>query len=91
MKIKKPSIAGTLESSDAMIQIFPDQKLIIEIESPVKAQFGEKIRETVNAVLRDHAIDQGKILIQDQGALDCTIEARLKTALNRSFAKGEEK
>ena len=84
MKIINRASAGSLESSDLLVTVEPSDFLTLEIESPVKAQYGDQIKELCLGLLEEMGIDTGKILLQDQGALDCTIRARLKTALLRS-------
>ena len=85
MILKKKSAAGTLESSDTMIMIEPDQNdLQINIESIVLDQFGEEIRKTVTEMCREYGISSGTITVKDRGALECTIKARLETAIQRS-------
>lgn len=80
----KNSIAGTLESNDVMIELFlNDTSRIIEIESVVKKQFGTAILNTINSVLDEYQIENIKVVVNDKGALDYTIKARLKTALQR--------
>lgn len=41
VKIVKSAIAGTMESSDAYVQIAPASDLQIHLESVVQTQFGE--------------------------------------------------
>ena len=45
MEIKKPAIAGTLESSDCQIMIRPNggEGISIDLESDVKMMFGDSI------------------------------------------------
>ena len=84
MKILKNAVAGTLESSDLFIQIEPDDKeLTLEIDSVVANQHLDSIREAVVDTLNEFEISTGKIYIQDKGALDCVIRARMETALKR--------
>lgn len=85
MKIIKPAIAGTLESSDAQVRIEPNNKGIeINIESSVIDQYGDQIKESVEEVLSRFDVDAVTITINDKGALDCTIRSRVETALLRS-------
>ena len=54
MKQIVPAVAGTLESSDALIRIeplAPELPPEIEITSSVQKQFGDAIRATLIAVL----------------------------------------
>lgn len=47
MEIKKPAVAGTLESSDCQIVIRPNggEGIEIELESDVAVMFGDSIRK----------------------------------------------
>jgi len=81
--------AGTLESSDVYVEIAPAESGIeIDLNSVVQAQFGEMILEVVREVLAECGVDKAKLTIQDRGALDCVIRARVETAVMRG--KGEE-
>jgi citrate lyase subunit gamma (acyl carrier protein) len=84
MEIKQQASAGTLESSDVLVTVRPADNLLLKIESPVLAQYGEQIEKVCREVLSALAVTGGEIHLQDQGALDCTIRARLETALRRS-------
>ncbi len=88
MKILKLACAGTLESSDTYVELEPCEELDITIESVVEKQFGDRIEQTVKEVLAEHGVEYGKIRVIDRGALDCTIRARVETAVLR--AGGEE-
>jgi len=88
MKIVREALAGTQESSDLMVKIAPaDGELEIVIRSEVMKQFGDQIRQVVEETLRALDVRQGLIIIEDKGALDCVIRARLQGALLRA---GEE-
>ncbi|MDO5047994.1 MAG: citrate lyase acyl carrier protein [Anaerococcus sp.] len=84
MQLKKKASAGTLQSNDCFITIKPDEESKINLESPVKFEFGEQIEDLVKKTLKTYEIDKASVLIEDRGALDCTIEARLKTAIRRA-------
>lgn len=85
MLLKQEALAGTLESSDLFIRISPtDEPLEIVIESEVIHQFGAQIRATVEEVLDHLGVTTGAIIIQDKGALDCTIRARVQAAVMRA-------
>ncbi len=77
-------MAGTLESSDVLVRIEPyDGGLEIEIESPVKRQFYSEIKRVVDMTLDYFSVTSGRICLNDKGALDCVIAARLETAIFR--------
>jgi citrate lyase subunit gamma (acyl carrier protein) len=84
MKIMKKGQAGTMQSSDLMVTVEPDNELIIEIESTVKKQFEHLIRAKLEQVLARQDVVSGRISISDRGALDYAIEARLEAALQRA-------
>lgn len=84
MQITKTAIAGTLESSDAQIRIAPAQALSVEINSSVGKQFGDDILATVHDVLKQFDVSAAEVVVEDKGALDCVLRARLKAALLRA-------
>jgi citrate lyase subunit gamma (acyl carrier protein) len=79
------SIAGSLESNDALITIQPVDKRGVElvIESIVEKQFRDRIEKAVRQVLKDYDIDGVYVRVQDRGALDCTLKARMEAAILR--------
>ena len=82
MDIIKNSISGTLESSDAQVLIEPnDIGRDIKLESSVFLQYGQHILTVINDVLDSLDVKDVKMLVKDQGALDCTIKARVETAI----------
>ena len=84
----KRSVAGTMESSDAYVELEPGTNGIeLEIDSVVIQQFGEQIRSVVEEVLREQGVANARLRLIDRGALDCVIRARVETAVVR--AKGE--
>lgn len=90
MDIKTIAMAGTLESSDVSIVIEPNMEdgIRIELKSLVEKQYGEQIRDLVMETLGKLGVKRGIIKLNDKGALDCVIKARLQTAVLR--AAGEE-
>ena len=87
MKIIKDAMAGTLESSDVLVKVSPsDGPLEVVVKSEVERQFGEQIRRVVADTLARFAINEGVVIVEDKGALDCTIRARLQAAVLRGGA-----
>jgi citrate lyase subunit gamma (acyl carrier protein) len=85
MKILKDSVAGTLESSDIMINLEAGSSGIeIDLQSIVEKQFGQEIRRTITETLNSLQIKDARIRAVDKGALDCVIRARVKTAVYRA-------
>ena len=88
MEIVKLATAGTMESSDAYVEIEPAQNgLTIQLESVVKGQFGESIVGTIREVLSQQGVENANVRVVDRGALDCVLRARVETAVLRG--KGE--
>ena len=82
--MSKAAKAGSLESNDLMIMIEPSDKLDITLNSVVKEQYGDKILKAINEVLDEEGVTKANIVIEDKGALDFTIRARMRTAIERS-------
>jgi len=86
MILKRPAVAGTLESSDVLVTVTPTpgQDVAIELESEVKDAFGDSIERTVRQELELAEVTECHILLRDRGALDCVISARVRCALYRA-------
>jgi citrate lyase subunit gamma (acyl carrier protein) len=85
MKIVREALAGTLESSDLMVRVGPlDDGLEVVLQSEVIHQFGEQIEAVVRETLARLGIAEGLIVIEDKGALDCVVRARVQTAVQRA-------
>lgn len=89
MKIVKEALAGTVESSDLLVKIAPASELNVVINSEVIKQFGDQIRQVVNETLNTLGVTAGLLIIEDKGALDCVIRARVQSAVLRA-AQAEE-
>lgn len=84
MEIKQGAVAGTLESSDIMVTVLPGTKGIqLQLTSTVENYYGDAIRETIHGVLGKLGVANASIEAVDHGALECTIQARVTTALRR--------
>lgn len=92
VEIKKASTAGTLESSDIMILLDRgDNGIDIELKSSVLYQFGDQINNVIKQTLIEAGVHNAKVVATDRGALDCTIKARVLTALHRSADSSDYK
>ena len=91
MVIQKPAVAGTVESSDALVSVEPgDGKIELTLTSSVMNQYGRQIRETVLETLERLDVKSVKINVVDKGALDCTLKARVECAVFRSSDASEK-
>jgi citrate lyase subunit gamma (acyl carrier protein) len=84
--VKQAAIAGTLESSDVMVTVKPNDKngLDIGIQSVVITMFGDSIRAVVDDVLSRFDVKDAVVELNDKGAVDCVIRARVEAALCRA-------
>ena len=85
MELKTVGTAGTLESSDVLVTIEPASSggIALSLESSVINQYGRQIKATVLATLERLGVRNAKVTVNDHGALDCTIKARVECACYR--------
>ena len=84
MQIRRKASAGTMQSSDLMVVVEPAAALEIHIDSTVKKQFEQLIREQILRTLDQLQVRAGRIQVADRGALDYAIAARIETAITRA-------
>ncbi len=86
MEFKKTAVSGTMESSDIMITVEKNNsdEVSIDLSSAVSKQFGEAILEVIQDTVSAMNVKGISIKAVDKGALDCTIRARVQTALQRA-------
>ena len=84
MQIKRKATAGTSQSSDLMVVVEPSDTLQIEIESTVKKQYEHLIRARIQEPLARLGVTAARIRVNDRGALDYAIDARVEAALRRA-------
>ena len=86
-KLLKSAQAGTVESSDIFIALSPAEAgtgIKVELVSPTIQQYGKHMENIIRKTLVAHGIDDVQVHANDRGALDCTITARVITALERA-------
>ncbi|MDT4761261.1 citrate lyase acyl carrier protein [Sphaerochaeta sp. PS] len=86
MDIVTTGFAGTMESSDIMVTVSkaPGAGITIQLTSSVSKQFGKQIRSVIRECAESLGVKDVNISAIDQGALDCVIKARVKTAIYRA-------
>lgn len=85
MKLIRSVLVGTLESSDLMVTLAPGEGgREIVLTSVVGGRFYDAILETVNEVLDEMEINDAYVEINDKGAMDFAIRARLIAAIKRA-------
>ena len=91
MVVNKTAIAGTLESSDVQVMVEPhDGGIDLVLESSVMNQYGRQIKASVLKTLNQLGVSDVKIKVIDQGALECTLTARIECAIFRSIGASEK-
>jgi citrate lyase subunit gamma (acyl carrier protein) len=84
MDILYSARSGTIMSNDLLVTVTPNDKGInLTLDSIVIKQFGEDIEKTVLETLSNMEVKNINITINDKGALNYTIKARVETAVNR--------
>ena len=78
--------AGTMESNDIMITVEPSDAggVQVELTSSVYQQFGKQIIAVIQETAASYGVENALITAVDKGALDCTVRARVATALTRA-------
>jgi len=85
MKLTGKGRAGTLESGDILIEVEPlEGETDVFLRSSVMSLYGQQIRTILLQTLEELDLQGVLITAQDKGALDCTIRARLLTAVSRA-------
>lgn len=86
MNLIRTGKAGSLESSDVMITVRgnPANQIDIKLKSIVAKRFGAHIRQYIQDILEKMDVSSAVVDVDDRGALDCVIHARLETALYRA-------
>lgn len=87
MIIKKTSQAGTLESNDILVKLMPNPEgtILINLQSVVLKQFGKQIKTIALRTLQDHGITSCICDLEDKGALDYVIQARIESAIKKNL------
>ncbi len=93
LQITQPSQAGTVESNDILIILTPakvGEGIHIDLLSPVLKKYGRQMKAVIQEVLQEQGIEDIHVAANDRGALDCTIRARMMTAVDRAAGKAVE-
>ena len=77
MEMKIDALAGTLESSDVMVRIGP------------AAQPGAAIEQVVRETLAQLGVKQANVVVDDKGALECVLRARVQAAALRAAQQSQ--
>ncbi len=86
MEIKRMAMAGSIESNDILVKVSEGTGVEIDLNSQFEKQYGDDIREVIANTLKDLGVTNVYVEATDKGAIDFTIIARVKTAINRATA-----
>ena len=81
----KVGMCGTMESNDCLVTVKKNDlgKNEINITSIVDDFYHDEILACVKEVLKEFNLNDVTVDLNDKGALDFTIKARVKTAIER--------
>jgi len=87
----EPAHAGTLESSDLFVRVTPieGEEVEIELESTVYEIYADAIKQSILESATALKATGIKITVQDKGALDYVIKARVQAAILRAYGINE--
>ncbi|GAA0121789.1 MAG: citrate lyase acyl carrier protein [Clostridium argentinense] len=83
-------IAGNEKSDDVLVKVQLDgvEGITIDIKSKIKKIFGKHMETAIKEALKELNVENAKVELEDFGALDFVIKARVKTAVKR--ARGDK-
>lgn len=85
MEIKETASAGTIEKCDCLVTVSKgDGDIKINLSSKVLYQYGDSIRNTILQTLKKLDVNDVTVDIEDMGAFEYVIVARLEAAIYRS-------
>jgi citrate lyase subunit gamma (acyl carrier protein) len=76
--------AGTLESSDCLVTVSLAGNGI-EYEGANRSVFLNRTEKIVREAMKKYSVENASVRIQDQGALEVTLRARVETAIERAL------
>ena len=85
--ILREAKAGLDERGDVLVCLSPAEEnsgVQIDMESTLMSLFGDQIRASVLDVIEGYGLNDLKLTVRDQGALDYAIRARVQTAIERA-------
>ena len=85
MEIKETASAGTIEKCDRLVTVSKGEGDIkINLSSKVLYQYGDSIRNTILQTLKKLDVNDVTVDVEDMGAFEYVIVARLEAAIYRS-------
>lgn len=85
MEIKETASAGTIDKCDCLVTVSKGEGDIkINLSSKVIYQYGDSIKNTILQTLKKLHINDITVDVEDMGAFEYVIVARLEAAIYRS-------
>lgn len=85
MEIKETASAGTIEKCDCLVTVSKGEwDIKINLSSKVLYQYGDSIRNTILQTLKKLDVNDVTVDVEDMGAFEYVIVARLEAAIYRS-------
>ena len=85
MEIKETASAGTIDKCDCLVTVSKGEGDIkINLSSKVLYQYGDSIKNTILQTLKKLHINDITVDVEDMGAFEYVIVARLEAAIYRS-------
>ena len=85
MEIKETASAGTIEKCDCLVTVSKgDGDIKINLSSKVLYQYGDSIRNAILQTLKKLDVNDVTVDVEDMGAFEYVIVARLEAAIYRS-------
>lgn len=82
----KRATCGEKKKNDARVSVkLVGDEIRIDLESKNTAMFGRAIKKAVHDVCDAYNVKGAEVTIEDEGALDFAIRARLATAIERAI------
>ncbi|MDR3331363.1 MAG: citrate lyase acyl carrier protein [Synergistaceae bacterium] len=85
--IIRTASAGSLESSDCLVTVTPAEANETAHSGANGRLFASRTARLVAETLKTYGVTNARIQIQDQGALEMTLRARIETAIERAMER----
>jgi citrate lyase subunit gamma (acyl carrier protein) len=87
-RILRAAKAGFSDKGDVAVHLTPAESgsgVQLDIDSKVISMFGDQIRASVLEIVTHYGLTDIVVKVQDQGAWDYVIRARVQTAIERAI------
>ncbi len=81
MVIERKAAAGTAEKQDAAVTVWPEEGVMVTVESAPHERFRGQICDIMRDELRQMDVRDIHVAVEDHGALEFVLRARLRAAV----------